>query len=93
MESTRSSRTSATLVFPALEFVAHHRHFAIEVLAGDARIDHAVGFHSEGPAQVFVGGVEGLEVIGAVVIGGGVFVYRAVGVELGEDFAVVAWCP
>ena len=89
MESTRSSRTFGDVVFIALEFVAHDGHFAIEILAGDEGVDHAVGFHFQGPAQIFGGGVEGFEVIGAVVIGGGVFVDRAVGVELREDFAVV----
>ena len=35
-------------------------------------LHHAIGFEAEGPAQVFVAGVEGLEVHGLVVVGGAV---------------------
>ena len=69
----------ARLVLAGLELVADHGHLGIEKLLLDARIDHAVGFQFQRPAQVFVAGVEGLEIVGAVVIRGAVHFGAMVG--------------
>ena len=71
-------------VLAHLEFVAHDGHFAIEVGAGDAGVNHAVGFHFERPTQILLGGGHGFEVVGAVVIGRAVEA-GAVGAQLGHD--------
>ena len=42
------------LVFAALEFVAYHREFLGQILAGNLAVHHAIGFESEGKVQVLV---------------------------------------
>ena len=61
-------------VLAHFEFVAHHRHFFVEQRLLDLAVDHAVGFQLERELKVLVGGVERLEVIGAVPGGGAVHV-------------------
>jgi len=56
-------------IFTHLEFVAHHGHFAIEIGARDAGVNHAVRLEFEREAQILVRGGHGFEVVGAVVIG------------------------
>ena len=55
-----------------------------------ARVDHAVGFQPQRPAQVLVAGVDGFEVIGAVVIRGAVHFGAVVGQFL-LDVGAASW--
>ena len=63
---------AAGVVLAKLELVAHHAHLAVEVLLGDERVHHAVGFHLDRPREIVVAGREGLEVGRAVVRRGAV---------------------
>ncbi len=72
-------------VLADLKFVAHDAHFAVEIGARDAGVNHAVGFHFQGEAQILVGGGHGLEVIRAVEERGAVE-GGAVRTQLGHDF-------
>ena len=60
------------VVFAHLELVSDHGKFLVEVFLLDEGIHHAVGFHVERPLQVFIGGLECFEIIGAVEVGGSV---------------------
>ena len=80
------------LVLAHLELVAHHGHFAVEILLLDEGIDHAVGFEIERPAQVFLGGIEGFVVVGAVP-GSGAVGPRAVRREFARECPGGAACP
>ena len=53
-------------VLAALPLVAHDGHLGGQILRGDERIDHPVGFQFQRPAQVVLAGREGLEVVGAI---------------------------
>ena len=75
-------------VLAALVLVAYHRHFGIEILAGDEGMDHAVGLHVERPLQVLGAGLEHFVVVGAVVRRGAVEVHAPAG-ELLRDAAVL----
>ena len=75
------------VVLTGFELVAHHGELALEVFLLDEGIDHAVGFEVEGPAQVVVGGREGLEIVGAVIPGGAVRA-RPTGGEFLRDVGV-----
>ena len=55
VERTRSSRIDAGIVLAHLELVADDGHLAVEVLLGDVRVDHPVGFEVERPLEVLVG--------------------------------------
>ena len=57
---------TAGTVLAALEFVAHDAELLLEVRAGDERVDHAIRFEFERPAQVLVGRGKGLVIIGAI---------------------------
>lgn len=59
-------------VFAVFVLAAYDAEFAFEVFAGDEGIDHAVAFEVERPAEIFLGGVKGFEVVGAVKRGGAV---------------------
>jgi hypothetical protein len=72
------------IVLAHFELVADHGHFAIEIGARDAGVNHTVGFEFEAKAKILLGGGHGFEVIGAVEIGGGVKL-RAVGTKLRHD--------
>ena len=60
------SQHSSRAVLAALHLVADHGKLGLEVFVSDMGIDHTVGFHAQGPLQVVLGGLEALEVIGAV---------------------------
>jgi hypothetical protein len=86
LQALEQHRAGAVLAH--LEFVAHHGHLAVEVLARDARVHHAIGFHGERPVQVFRRGRDRLEVVGAVVRGRAVPA-RAAARELALDVGEV----
>jgi hypothetical protein len=53
-------------VLAPLEFVPHHRHLRLEILAADQTVDHAVGFQTDRELEVLVAGRQRFEVIRAV---------------------------
>ena len=56
-----------------LELIADHRHFHVQKPLLDSRVEHAVGFHFERPAQVRdIACRERLIIIGPLEVGGGV---------------------
>ncbi len=69
-------------VLSHLHFVADDGHLAVEVDACHLRVDHAIRFHRERPLQVRGRGIEGFEVIRAVVPRGRVEAHAAL-VQLG----------
>ena len=54
-------------ILPPLEFVAHDRHFRIEIFASDITVHEPVGFHADGKLQVFITCGESLIVIDPVI--------------------------
>ncbi len=70
------------IVFRTLKFVAHHRHFAVQILSGDKRVNHPIRFQAQRPVDVVVGGSKGLVVISAIDPGGAVG-FGAAGAHLG----------
>ena len=60
------------VVLAPLEFIAHHGHLGIEQRLFNPHVHHAFGFEPQRPFEVVVGRGDGLEVIGAVVVGGAV---------------------
>ena len=76
----------AGAVLARLHLVAHHAELGLQIALRNAAIDHAVGFHLQGPAQVVIAGAEALKVVGAVV-GGSAVKAHATSVELLHDVA------
>ena len=71
-------------VLAALELVADDRHFRDQVLALDEAVDEAVGFELDAELEVLVGGRHGLEVVGAIDVGGAVEAGAVVAQGLGH---------
>ena len=71
-------------ILAALEFVAYHRHFRVEILFRDEGMHHAVGLHVDRPFQVVLAGLEQFVEIGAVERRRGVRLHAAV-IELQVD--------
>ena len=68
-------------ILTPLEFIAHDRHFRIEIFASDKTVHEPIGFHTDGKLQVFITRSERLIVIdpiigSAAVPLGAVFVQR-----------------
>ena len=57
-------------VLATLEFVAHDGHLGLAVVVVELEVAHAVGLHLDGHGEVLA--AEGLVVVGAVEVGGGV---------------------
>jgi len=64
------SREHRGVVFATLKFVAHHGHLGVSSGFLIRMFTMALGFSPKGPLEVFVAGGDGLEKVGAVVIGG-----------------------
>ena len=74
------------IVLAVFHLVAHHGHLAVEILAGDERVDHAIGFHGERPVEVLRRRGEGLVIIRAIEPGRAIEIHAAPP-ELGHDVA------
>ena len=57
----------AGAVLARLHLVAHHAELGLQIALRNTAVDHAVGFHLQGPAQVVITGAKALKVVGAVV--------------------------
>ena len=62
----------AGVVLAAFELVADDGHFREQIFALDEAVDEPIGFEGDAEFEVLVGGGHGLEVVGAVDVGGAV---------------------
>ena len=66
-------------VFALFKFIAHHRHFGIEILFCNKGVHHPIRLHLQGPLQIIVTRLKQIKIISAVERGSGVAAKTAFG--------------